>query len=58
MKDSVQLLFAGVMLAVVAWVLWHYGSCDAFGTISTIALIAAIADNVRLRRAMRMKHRE
>jgi len=56
MKDSIHLLFAGVVLSVIAWALWHYGAGDAFGTISTITLIGVVADNVRLRRTLRAKY--
>jgi hypothetical protein len=56
MKASIHLLFAGAVLSMVAWALWHYGARDALGTISTITLIGVVADNVRLRRALRAKY--
>ena len=57
MKDSIHLLFVGAVLAVAAWTLWHYGAHEALDTVSTIALVTVIADNVRLRRALREKHK-
>jgi hypothetical protein len=56
MKDAFHLMITGAALSVIAWALWHYGAQDAFGSISTITLIGVVADNVRLRRALRTKY--
>lgn len=55
MKDSAHLLLAGLVFSVAAWAIWHFTAEDGFEIISTLALIAVIADNFRLRRALRDK---
>lgn len=53
MKDGLGLLVAGLILACLAWALWHWLGDDGFGAISTLALIALAIDNTRLRRKLK-----
>jgi hypothetical protein len=53
MKDRLQLILAGGVVAVLAWTFWHIFGKDAFSVLSTVMLIVVIADNVRLRRQLR-----
>jgi hypothetical protein len=53
MKDRLQLVLAGGVVAVLAWTFWHILGKDAFSALSTVMLIVVIADNVRLRRQLR-----
>jgi len=55
MRDSISLLGAGVIVAVLAWVFWHYLGSHAPCALATIALVAVTVDNVRLRRKLRNK---
>lgn len=53
MKDRIFLLLGAVLVAISAWAFWHYSGADGFSLFSLIALIVAVADNVRLRRKLR-----
>lgn len=55
MRDSISLLGAGVIVAFLAWVFWHYLGSHAPCALATIALVAVTADNARLRRKLRNK---
>ncbi|HEX9173769.1 MAG TPA: hypothetical protein VF861_14020 [Telluria sp.] len=55
MKDTAFLLGAGGVVACVAWVLWHFPGDEAFGAITTLALLGVLADHVRLRRRLRAR---
>jgi hypothetical protein len=53
MKDRLQLIFVGGVVAVVAWTFWHILGKDAFSALPTIMLIVVATDNLRLRRQLR-----
>jgi hypothetical protein len=53
MKDRLQLILAGGVIAVLAWTFWHILGKDAFSALPTVMLIVVIADNARLRRQLR-----
>ena len=53
MKDSVRLFITAIAVSVCAWALWHFLKDDAFAAIALIALVGVVADNRRLRRALR-----
>jgi hypothetical protein len=53
MKDRLELILAGGVVAVLAWTFWHFLGKDAFSVLPTVMLIVVIADNVRLRRQLR-----
>lgn len=53
MKDRILLILAALGCSLAAWAFWHYMDQDALEVLVLVALIAAIADNWRLRRALR-----
>jgi hypothetical protein len=53
MKDRVQLILAGGIIAVIAWAFWYALGKDAFSALPTVMLIIVVADNIRLRRQLR-----
>jgi len=53
MKDRLQLILAGGVVAVLGWTFWHMLGKDGFSALPTFMLIVVIADNVRLRRQLR-----
>ena len=53
MKDQVWLLLSAVACAFGAWAFWHYLGADAVVALMTLALVSAVADNLRLRRKLR-----
>ena len=57
MKDALLLLATAAACSSGAWVFWHYLGNDAFGTMTTLALVGVVADNFRLRRRLRVKPR-
>lgn len=57
MRDSISLLGAGIIFALLGWAFWHYLGSDAPSALATIALVVA-ADNVRLRRQLRKRDKE
>lgn len=57
MKDSLSLLAAGVLLALVGWAFWHYLGTDAPSALVTVALIAVTVDNARLRRQLHKREK-
>ncbi len=57
MKDQLCLLFSALVCALAAWAFWRYLNTDAVLVLMTLALVSAVADNVRLRRKLRETHR-
>jgi hypothetical protein len=55
MMNSVSLLGAGLIVALLSWIFWHYFGGDTPCAIVTIALVGVTADNARLRRQLREK---
>lgn len=53
MKDQILLFFTAVACAVGAWAFWRYLDTDAVVILVTLALVSAVADNLRLRRKLR-----
>lgn len=53
MKDRLQLIFAGGVIAIVAWTFWHILGRDAFSALPTLMLVIVAVDNARLRRQLR-----
>jgi hypothetical protein len=53
MKDGIYLILAGVGCSVMAWALWHFLGSEALPLFTILALMATMADNVRLRRKLR-----
>ena len=57
MKDQLWLFFSAVVSALFAWAFWHYLDADAVVALMTLALVSAVADNLRLRRKLRETQR-
>ncbi|WP_085959149.1 hypothetical protein [Collimonas fungivorans] len=57
MKDGFQLLAAAAAFAIIAWVIWHYLGGGGAGLISAVGLLILVADNIRLRRKLKMEQR-
>jgi hypothetical protein len=55
-KDSVLLLAVAVIVAMAAWVFWHYVGLNGFELLSTLIVVSLAVDNTRLRRELK-KHR-
>lgn len=53
MKDQLYLFLAAVACASLAWAFWHYLDADAVVVLMSLALVSAVADNLRLRRKLR-----
>jgi len=53
MKDSIFLVVAASVVAVLAWGFWHNLGTDGFALLNTIALVALAGDNFRLRRQLK-----
>lgn len=53
MKDSVLLLAVAVIVAMAAWVFWHYVGLNGFELLSTLMIVVLAVDNMRLRRELR-----
>lgn len=53
MKDQLWLLVTAIACALVAWAFWRYLDSDAIVALMTLALVSAVADNLRLRRKLR-----
>ncbi|WP_338766944.1 hypothetical protein [Massilia sp. METH4] len=53
MNDRVLLVLSALASSLAAWAFWHYLDRDAIDVLVLVALIGAIADNRRLRRALR-----
>ena len=52
MKDDLVLLITAAAFASLAWCLWHFLGQEAFDVLMLLALIGAVADNIRLRRRL------
>lgn len=50
MKDGLSLILVAIVCAGMAWGIWHLLGQQASSAILIVALVAAIADNIRLRR--------
>lgn len=57
MKDQILLLLSALACALGAWAFWHFLGTDAFAVLMALALVSAVADNVRLRRKLRETQR-
>ncbi|NMF87309.1 hypothetical protein [Aromatoleum petrolei] len=53
MRDGIYLMASAIALAAIGWVFWHFAGESGFEIISTVALVAVVADNIRLRRLLR-----
>jgi hypothetical protein len=53
MKDRLLLFAAALASALAAWAFWYFLGPNALDVLVLIALIGTIADNRRLRRALR-----
>lgn len=53
MKDSLLLVLVAVLFALIGWAFWHFLGENGFSIISTLALLAVLGDNIRLRRKLR-----
>jgi hypothetical protein len=53
MKDVAALLLASAIVCALAWAFWNYLGDDGFTVISTMVIIALLADNARLRNRIR-----
>jgi len=57
MKDRIFLFLSALACAVAAWAFWRYLEADAVIALMTLALVSAVADNLRLRRKLRESRR-
>jgi hypothetical protein len=57
MKDQAWLFLAAVGCSIVAWAFWRYLDTEAVVVLMTLALVSAVADNLRLRRKLRETQR-
>ena len=57
MRDQILLLLSALACALGAWAFWHYLDTDAVVALMTLALVSAVADNLRLRRKLRESRR-
>lgn len=57
MKDEILLLLSAIACALGAWAFWRYLDTDAVVALMTLALVSAVADNLRLRRKLRESRR-
>jgi len=57
MKDRTFLFLSALACAVAAWAFWRYLQADAVVALMTLALVSAVADNLRLRRKLRESRR-
>jgi len=57
MKDQIWLFLSALACAFAAWAFWHYLDADAVAALMTLALVSAVADNLRLRRKLRETRR-
>lgn len=56
MREQILLLCA-IACAIGAWAFWRYLGADAVIALMTLALVSAVADNLRLRRKLRESQR-
>jgi hypothetical protein len=57
MKDQAWLFLAAVGCSIAAWAFWRYLDTEAVVVLMTLALVSAVADNLRLRRKLRETQR-
>ena len=57
-RDRILLIAAALAISLAAWAFWYYLGQHAFDVLILLALICAMADNWRLRRALRRAPRE
>ncbi|MGW8390388.1 hypothetical protein [Pseudoduganella sp. HUAS MS19] len=57
MKDQILLLLSATACALGAWAFWRYLDTDAVVALMMLALVSAVADNLRLRRKLRESKR-
>jgi hypothetical protein len=55
MKDGLLLLVSAIGIAIVCWCFWHFAGESAFQILTSVALIALFAENLRLRRELRKR---
>jgi len=53
MKDGFYLLLTAGAFSLIAWGFWHFLGADGFSAVSTLALLALLGDNIRLRRKLK-----
>ena len=53
MKDSFALLLTAGAFSLIAWGFWHFLRADGFSAVSTLALLALLVENIRLRRKLK-----
>lgn len=58
MKNRILLALTALACALAAWAFWHYLDRNAFDVLILLALVCAMADNWRLRRALRRAPKE
>lgn len=56
MKASLALFVMALAFAGLAWCLWHFLGEEALEVLVLLALVATVADNIRLRRRLADKH--
>lgn len=57
MREQILLLLCAIACAIGAWAFWRYLGADAVIALMTLALVSAVADNLRLRRKLRESQR-
>jgi hypothetical protein len=55
MKDALFLLVCALLVAVISWGFWHYADGAGFEILASIAMLALLAENLRLRRELRKR---
>jgi uncharacterized membrane protein YfcA len=57
MKEMLFLIISAVILSIVGWLFWHYTGSEGVSTLTTLALIVSVIDNIRLRRRLESKQK-
>lgn len=55
MKDRILLVAVALICSALTWSFWHYQGENGLSSMLLLALVSVIADNWRLRRALRQK---
>lgn len=58
MKDSILLLAVAVIVAIAAWVFWHFVGLHGFELLGTLMIVALAVENMRLRRELNKRRAE
>jgi hypothetical protein len=58
MRDQIWLLLSAIACAGAAWAFWRFLEADAIVALIMLALVSAVADNLRLRRKLRETRRD